>query len=83
MFFIVALVVFLWKWKKKGRESRFLFLIPLVMFAVITAVFLFTENYQWVLDQTTVNRVFTVIFIIFAFYIGLMLFDEESKKIRS
>jgi hypothetical protein len=68
MFFIVTLVVFLRKWKKKEIESKFLFLIPPAMFAVITAVFLLTENYTFVMDQTTVNRIFTAIFIVFSFY---------------
>jgi hypothetical protein len=27
-------------------------------------VFLLTSNYQWVMNQTTVNRVYTMIFVI-------------------
>jgi amino acid transporter len=77
--FALALIVFLYRRKKNEAKQRFLFLVPLMMFGVITMVFLITENYKRVLDQTTVNRVFTVIFIVFAFYLGQLLFDEHKE----
>lgn len=80
--FALAVIVFLFRRKKNTLKQRFLFLVPIVMFGVITMVFLMTENYKRVLDQTTVNRVFTVIFIVFAFYLGHLLFDDEHKELK-
>jgi Trk-type K+ transport system membrane component len=73
----MVLIIYLRKRKKKDITQRFLLLIPLVIFVVITLVFLLTENYQWVLDQTTVNRIFTVIFIIFTFFYPIIISSNE------
>jgi hypothetical protein len=44
-------------------------LSPIIIFLILITVFLFTDNYKWVLDQTTVNRVFTMCFVIlFSFF---------------
>lgn len=54
--------------KKKDLSAVFLLGIPVVLFILFTLVFLLTNNYQRVLNQTTVNRVYTMCFVVlFAF----------------
>jgi hypothetical protein len=62
--------------KKIHALSWFPVIQFLVLIGIFLAVFLFTENYKFVLDQTTVNRVFTMAIIVFFSSFGLM-FDEE------
>jgi hypothetical protein len=54
------------------KHSEGLFaIIFLLIFSALLWTFLFTENYRWVLDQTTVNRVFTVVFLFFSILVPL------------
>jgi len=65
VFSLYMLVRFL---KKRQYTAALLVVTPLVVFVLFTLVFLLTNNYQWVLNQTTVNRVYTMCFVIlFAF----------------
>lgn len=52
---------------------------PVVMFILFTGVFLFTENYQWMMSQTTSNRVYTMCFVVL-FYFFWMHLDELKRK---
>lgn len=61
--------------------SSLMFIItPIVMFILFTAVFLFTENYQWVMNQTTSNRVYTMCFIVLFYFIWIIINELKRKK---
>lgn len=66
---LIILLIGIWiiikKWKWLPWSDKFLAYAPLMIFVVLILVFLLTENYLFALDQTTINRVFTVAFIIF------------------
>jgi len=53
------------------------------MFILFNLAFLITANYKWVLNQTTVNRVFTMVFVILLSFISILIFDyaNDYKKI--
>ncbi|MDD5213788.1 MAG: hypothetical protein PHG82_05170 [Candidatus Gracilibacteria bacterium] len=65
---------------KKNIENNNLFIIlsAVMIFLVLIAVFLFTENYLWVMNQTTVNRVFTMVFIILFAFTGFLLHEKKD-----
>ena len=66
--------LFLKTWRKKNK-SLFLY-AWLVIFLILIAVFLFTDNYKRVLDQTTVNRSFTMVFV-FLLWFSWFLLNEK------
>ncbi len=61
---------------KKFAECYFV-VCTIMIFIIITLVFLLTSNYQWVMNQTTVNRVYTMIFVILFSFIWISY--HESK----
>lgn len=62
---ILLFILILFVVKKQWKENKSLFLYSsLAIFLILIAVFLFTDNYRFVMDQTTVNRVFTTSFIL-------------------
>lgn len=63
-------------WKHLSHASKFLIYTPLCVFVVLLLVFLFTENYLFALNQTTINRVFTIVFILL-FSFSWYLFAEK------
>lgn len=67
---IFAILIFIFGkklWKNKPAK-QFLIISVFSIFIIFLLVFLLTENYKRVLNQTTVNRVFTMCFVIlFAF----------------
>lgn len=68
---IFIFMIFLWfyKSKEKSYENKFILLSFIFTLIIILLVFLLTSNYRFVMDQTTVNRIFSMIFIIiFSFY---------------
>lgn len=68
-------------WRKRlAKETWFALLAPLVIMAIFIFVFLVTENYKFVLDQTTSNRVFTMVFVVFFSSLALVLDDTMGKK---
>lgn len=76
----VILVDFFY-YKKYHRNNKiFLLLSWLVIFLVFTAVFLFTQNYIRFLEQATVNRVYTMSFIITFAFTWIILENNEKKK---
>lgn len=63
--------------RKQRKDSKSLFLhSSLAIFLILIAVFLFTDNYRFVMDQTTVNRVFTTSFILILAFSWFLLNDE-------
>lgn len=76
VFSLYMLVRFL---KKRQYTAALLVVTPLVVFVLFTLVFLLTNNYQWVLNQTTVNRVYTMCFVILFAFIWVSL-DEYAKS---
>ena len=83
---VLILVIILWVLvikhylQKKKYEAIVLPVIAFVyIFIIFTLVFLLTENYKWVLSQTTVNRVFTMSFIIL-FSFSWLLFHEKTHQ---
>ena len=72
---LFILVFFIIKKQRKNNKSLFLY-SSLAIFLILIAVFLFTDNYRFVMDQTTVNRVFTTSFILLFWFSGLLLSDK-------
>ncbi len=64
LFLLIAVVVIV-RHKKMSKQVQFLLLAPAVILGIFLLVFLLTENYKFVIDQTTVNRVFTMVLVIF------------------
>lgn len=61
---------------KKFSECYF-FVCAAIIFIAITLVFLLTSNYQWVMNQTTVNRVYTMIFVILFSFIWISYYESK------
>ncbi len=76
---IVLLFIFIFLISKKRRkENKSLFLYTwIAVFLILIVVFLFTEAYTFVMNQTTINRVFTTSFILILWFSWLLLNDEE------
>lgn len=72
---LFILVLFIIKKQRKDNKSLFLY-SSLAIFLILIAVFLFTDNYRFVMDQTTVNRVFTTSFILLFWFSGFLLSDK-------
>lgn len=76
----VILILLTWflikKWKHISTSSKFLIYAPICVFVLLVLVFLFTENYLFALNQTTINRVFTIVFILL-FSFSWYLFAEK------
>lgn len=50
-----------------------------MIFIIFFLVFLLTDNYKFVLDQTTVNRVFTTSFVIICAFYSIILYNVNEK----
>ena len=74
--FILLSLLFLQR-KIHKNNNMFLILPWLLIFLIFTAVFLFTENYLFILDQTTVNRVYTMAFAITIAFSWIILQKHE------
>ena len=72
---IMMLFVFISSLSKKGKfdNSRIFVYVWVLIFLILIAVFLFTENYKWLLNQTTVNRSFTMVFVILLWFLWFLL----------
>gem|GEM_PF-3396859 len=77
LFILVTYLVF--KNLKSYIKSKmfFLYLSFLCIFSIFFIVFLFTSNYTFMMDQTTVNRVFTMCFIILCSFSSLLITNEN------
>lgn len=68
-------------WKTLVTHSESYLLISVIaIFCLFVLVFLMTENYKFVLDQTTVNRVFSMCFLILFAFSWLLLHDNYAQK---
>ena len=74
---VVAIVTVALRYKREPHQKWFLIGAPVLMLLGFTAVFLVTENYKFVLDQTTVNRVFTMSIVVFFSYVGVLIYDKK------
>ena len=71
---IVALVIgYFYLYKKHDKQTLFLVVTPLVIFTIFVLVFLLTENYIFAMNQTTINRVFTMSFLLLFAFIWLCI----------
>jgi len=75
---ISLLIWFLYK-QKKNFNKYFLFLSWIVVFVIFVLVFLLTENYLRVMNQTTVNRVFTMCFLMILSFSGVLLYNHTDE----
>lgn len=76
--FIILLLILIWR--NRTKNIVFIWLSFIMIISLFTAVFLFTTNYKWVIDQTTVNRVFTMSFVILFAFTWLILNENIHKK---
>lgn len=65
---ILIIILLMWMfgyfYKKHDTKKLFLFLAPIIIYIIFILVFLLTENYVNAMNQTTINRVFTMAFVI-------------------
>lgn len=78
IFLLRCVVVYIKKYHTSPK--RLLVLAPLCVLMIFILVFLLTENYKWVLDQTTVNRVFTMCLVLLFAWSGQMRADHFIKS---
>ncbi len=65
---------------KFGRwRNSFILYSVMFIFAIFVAVFLFTSNYRWVLDQTTVNRAFMSCCVILVSFFTILYSDMKKN----
>lgn len=64
--------------KKEKYNNYFLLGSGIIILIIFIAVFLLTENYLWVMNQTTVNRVFTMSFIIILSFSWILLHKDNN-----
>jgi hypothetical protein len=64
---------------KNSRNFTKIFpvLSVVTIFLIFVSVFLLTNNYQWALDQTTINRVFTMCFVILFSFFWILIYEEK------
>lgn len=79
----IIIIIFIWYYlykiyHKKLYSLFFIGISGFFIFWLFLLVFLLTENYKFVLDQTTVNRVFSMSFLILYSFIG-MICDVYNK----
>jgi len=76
---IILLIVWFLYTQKKNFNKYFLFLSWIIIFIIFILVFLLTENYLWVMNQTTVNRVFTMCFVMILSFSGILLYNHHDE----
>lgn len=74
---IVLMIWFLlYKSTKANYNKKFLYITPIIIFIIFILVFLLTENYIFAMNQTTINRVFTMAFVILLSFSWFLLQTE-------
>lgn len=78
---LIVLVLLIWGLYTQKKNYNKLFLIGawLMVLVIFILVFLLTENYRRVLNQTTVNRVFTMSFLILLSFVGILLYKHDDE----
>ena len=68
-------------WKSLKKKNIWMPIISaIIIFGWFALTFFFTENYQWALTQTTINRVFTMCFVVILAFIWIIMNSYESKE---
>ena len=75
---IILLLILSFWYQKKNLNKYFLLMSGITSFIIFVLVFLLTENYQWVMNQTTVNRVFTMCFVMILAFAGILLHKHRQ-----
>lgn len=77
---IILFLIFLFflTYQKNNIKKYFLILPWIMIFIIFNLVFLLTENYLRVMNQTTVNRVFTMCFVIILSFIWILVYKEDE-----
>ena len=77
---ILILLLLLWVYwyyyKKRDLNDLFLIITPFVIFLIFVLVFLLTESYIVAMNQTTINRVFTMAFLVFLAFTWLFFYKK-------
>lgn len=78
---VVLIIVFiiwflLYKVPKDNYNKKFLYITPMIILLIFILVFLLTENYIFAMNQTTINRVFTMAFVILLSFSWFLLYSE-------
>ncbi len=80
---VILIIFFLLVWylysQKKNFNKYFLLLSWFAILIIFILVFLLTENYLRVMNQTTVNRVFTMSFVILLSFSGILLYNHRDE----
>ena len=76
---IIALLMWFVYNRRKDFNTYFLALSWVAIFIVFMLVFLCTENYTFVMDQTTVNRVITMCFIVILSFSGILFYQKNDE----
>lgn len=77
---LLFIVWFIIHYRKTLKQStKFLVYAPLCIFVILLLVFLLTENYLFALNQTTINRVFTVVFVLSFSFSWYLFFEKWSE----
>ena len=72
--------IFVLKWRAALRPEVRFFLIPSVLsFCAVLFVFLFTQNIQWLMDGTSINRTMLVVIPLLTLAGGLLFVPERSS----
>lgn len=69
---IIGIILYIW-FKKTKKENLLLIIVPVFIFFIFMLVFLLTQNYRFVKNQITVNRIFTMTFVILLFFSWILL----------
>lgn len=74
-FFIILIVTWFYKYKKFNKDSFIFFLSLFISFSIIIFIYFTTFTFQYVIDQTWINRSMMQIMYIFIFVFILFLYD--------
>ena len=73
---VLLLWVFGYYYKKRDLNDLFLVLTPFIIFLIFVLVFLLTESYIVAMNQTTINRVFTMAFLVLLAFTWLFFYKK-------
>lgn len=76
---VALMVVFAYIYKKRDTRTLLLLLTPIIIFIIFVLVFLLTENYIFAMNQTTINRVFTMVFVILFSFSGILFYNDTYE----
>lgn len=81
LLWLLLVIYFTYKlYKAKNYKMLIFILAPLFIFILFVLAFLITGNYKWVLNQTTVNRVFTMVFVILLSFFWIIYHEIKRNN---